>query len=156
MEKKMFKKMEALGANNYNRPYVCQACGGMMVFKGVGEYRCEDCSDLAYDDYGKARNYLEAHPGATTAQISEKTGVTQKAIRQMLKESRLEIATESRTFLKCEICGADIRHGSLCDRCESAYHRDIEEQERAKRKMAGYGSDKEKRDKGEKRFSRTE
>lgn len=156
MEKKIFKKMEALGANNYNRPYVCQACGGMMVFKGVGEYRCEDCSDLAYDDYGKARNYLEAHPGATTAQISEKTGVTQKAIRQMLKESRLEIATESRTFLKCEICGADIRHGSLCDRCESAYHRDIEEQERAKRKMAGYGSDKEKRDKGEKRFSRTE
>lgn len=156
MEKKMFKKMEALGANNYNRPYVCQACGGMMVFKGVGEYQCEDCSELAYDDYGKARNYLEAHPGATTAQISEKTGVTQKAIRQMLKESRLEIATESRTFLKCEICGADIRHGSLCDRCESAYHRDIEEQERAKRKMAGYGLDKEKRDKGEKRFSRTE
>ncbi len=37
----------------YNIPRVCQICGGVMVFKGVGEYHCENCGDVAYDDYGK-------------------------------------------------------------------------------------------------------
>ena len=23
----------------YNRPLICEKCGGIMIFKGVGEYR---------------------------------------------------------------------------------------------------------------------
>lgn len=157
MERKDFAKMEALGANNYNRPYICNACGGLMVFKGVGEYECENCHDLDYDDYGKARNYIECHPGATSSQIAENTGVSQKAIRHMLKEGKLEIAADSKTFMKCDICGADIRSGSLCDKCEVAYNRALEDKERANRKMSGYGTDKERLEqKGEKRFNRDE
>lgn len=154
-EKKQFAKMEALGINNYNRPYVCKVCGGMMIFKGVGEYECENCHDLDYDDYGKARNYIELHPGANSAQIAEKTGVSQKAIRQMLKESKLEIASDSKTFMKCEICGADIRYGTLCEKCEVAYNRNMEAEMRASRKMSGYGKE-QKEQKGEKRFTRDE
>lgn len=155
MEKKEFAKIEALGVNNYNRPYVCNVCGGMMIFKGVGEYECESCHDLEYDDYGKARNYIEMHPGANSSQIAEHTGVSQKSIRHMLKEGRLEIAPDSKTFMKCEICGKDIRSGMMCDSCAVAYNRALEEKERANRKMAGYGTEKERREqKGEKRFSR--
>ena len=126
-----------------------------MIFKGVGEYACEDCHHLDYDDYGKARNYLESHPGANTAQISENTGVSQKSIRQMLKESRLEVAEDSRVFLRCEICGANIRSGSLCSKCEMSYNRGLEEKERMNRSMSGYGLQKETLEqKGEKRFIR--
>lgn len=149
-------KLETLGIINYNRPYTCKTCGGMMIFKGVGEYQCEECQSLDYDDYGKARNYIEGHPGATSSDISAATGVSQRSIRHMLKESRLEIAPDSRTFMKCEICGANIRHGSLCDRCETAYHRNMEDQERTRRELSGYGMERDKLSKGEKRFHRTE
>lgn len=140
--------------NDYNRPIRCQKCGGLMIFKGVGEYQCEDCKALEYDDYGKARNYIEKHPGATSAEVSEETGVSQKSIRQMLKESKLEVAPESKMFLKCEICGASIRSGTLCEKCEANYHRQLEADERSKRKFSGHSLEKEKMDKGEKRFRR--
>lgn len=152
MQNKEVAMMNALNESSYNRPYECNMCGGIMVFKGVGEYECEDCRYLDYDDYGKARNYIEKNPGATAGEISEGTGVSQKSIRRMLKESRLEIATNSRVFLKCDICGANIRHGSLCDKCEVTYHRSVEEQERAKRALAGYGMENRTLEEGAMRY----
>lgn len=154
MDKPDFKKMDILGLNSYNRPHLCNKCGGIMIFKGVGEYRCEDCGVVEFDDYGKARNYIETHPGATASQVSEQTGVSQKSIRQMLKESKLEVTPDSRSFLKCEVCGIDIRHGNLCSKCEANIHRKIEDQERSNRNMAGYSMDTGKTDSGEKRFKR--
>ena len=149
-------KKSLLDVHNYNRPMICEECGGIMIFKGVGEYKCEDCGHLEYDDYGKARNYIEKHPGTTSAQVSEATGVTQKAIREMLKEERLEIAPNSNAFLTCEICGKPIRSGRYCGRCESAYHREIEEKARSSRSlnMAGFGTEKNVGEEGTKRFTR--
>lgn len=150
-------RMDTLSIMTYNRPYECKKCGGVMIFKGVGEYQCEDCGALDYDEYGIVRNYIEKHSKATMAYIAAQTGVSQKSIRQMLKEGRLEIAPDSRAFLKCEMCGKDIRSGSLCEQCEKSYHRSREEMERAGRKMTGYGTEREKLSKkGEKRFNREE
>ncbi len=149
-----FTKMEALGISNYNRPYVCNACGGLMIFKGVGEYECEDCKYVDFDDYGKARNYIEEHPGATSAEITDNTDVSQRAIRQMLRDGRLEVAADSKTFIQCEICKANIRYGRFCDKCESAYHRGMEQKHKAEHNYSGFGTEKDKMDKGEKRFNR--
>ena len=107
----------------YNRPLTCEKCGGIMIFKGVGEYHCENCRHVEYDDYGKVRLYVEKHRGATSSEVSMQTGVSQKAIRQMLKENRLEITQDSAAFLRCEVCGASIRGGRLCPKCEMDYHR---------------------------------
>ena len=107
-------RRELVEMSQLNRPTYCEKCNGVMVFKGVGEYKCEDCGNLAYDDYGKVRNYIEQHSGATSAQVSAATGVSQKAIRDMLREERLEIAANSAVFLKCEICGVSIRSGRFC------------------------------------------
>ncbi len=143
--------------NTYNRPTYCEECGGVMVFKGVGEYKCEKCGALAYDDYGKARNYIEQHSGVTSAQVSQATGVSQKSIREMLKESRLEIAPNSNFFLQCEICGTAIRMGRYCPKCETAYHRNLEEKARVRNeKMAGFSTERRKAEEGSKRFKREE
>lgn len=56
-------RKELLDEDNYNRPTICAECGGIMVFKGVGEYKCEKCGSVGYDDYGKTRNYIEHHRG---------------------------------------------------------------------------------------------
>lgn len=150
--------MEALGITNYNRPYICDNCGGLMEFRGCGEYECEDCHTKGYDDYGKVRNYIELHRGANAAEIEARTGVTQKSIRQMLKESKLEITADSVAFMRCEICGENIRSGRFCPKCEASYHKEKEKKMREKLKGFGLGNEEERlgRQKGEKRFLRSE
>ena len=145
-----------LDADNANMPIYCKKCNGLMIFKGVGEYKCEDCGYLDYDDYGKVRNYVEAHPGATSAEVSTETGVSQKAIRVMLKEERLEIAANSSVFLKCEICGEKIFSGRFCKKCEVSYHRSIEEKARADRNpsLSGHSTERPKGEEGAMRFKK--
>lgn len=143
--------------NQYNIPRVCTKCGGVMVFKGVGEYHCEDCGDVAYDDYGKVRLYIEEHKGATAAQIESAIGVSQRTIRKLLKEGRLEVAESSKTFLRCEVCGKSIRSGRYCPECEINVHRKMEEKQRQelqKSKHAQGYSGPQKVDEGQKRFRR--
>ena len=155
-EKAQIFRREVLDISHLNRPTYCEKCNGVMVFKGVGEYKCEDCGFVDYDDYGKVRNYIEQHPGATSAQASAETGVSQKAIRGMLKEERLEISANSSVFLKCEACGAQIRSGRFCNNCQTSYHRSLEEQARASRNldMTGFSMERSKGEDGAKRFTR--
>ena len=116
--------------NPYHMPYFCSKCSGVMVYKGVGEYQCEKCRNVEYDDFGKVRNFIEEHKGATAAMISQATGVSDRSIRQMLREERLEVSADSKSFLKCEVCGKEIRSGRLCVSCERAFHERIEAQNR--------------------------
>lgn len=155
-EKAANLRRELMEMNQINRPTYCEKCNGVMVFKGVGEYKCEDCGYLDYDDYGKVRNYIEQHSGATSAQVAAATGVSQKAIRDMLRDERLEIAANSAVFLKCELCGASIRIGRFCSKCETTYHRRLEEKARAGRNLnlAGFSTERPKGEDGAKRFTR--
>ena len=136
----------------YHRPTICEKCGGVMVFKGVGEYECEDCKHHQYDDYGLVRNFVEKNKGATASEIEDKTGVKQRTIRQMLRESRLEVALDSKMFMHCEICGTNIRSGRFCPKCEAAYHHKVEEQARLQKHMKGIGMGGDTSH-GEKRFT---
>ncbi len=150
--------MDNLGLfNEYNIPYRCKECGGVMVFKGVGEYRCEDCMAVDYDDYGKVRRYIEKHSGATAYEIECAIGVSQKKIRNMLREKRIQIAADSKSFLRCELCGKSIRCGQFCDECEIKYHRAIEAKQRellrGDKKGIGMGKSG---DEGHRRFMRKE
>lgn len=140
----------------YNKPTTCPECGGNMIFKGCGEYRCEKCKHVSYDDYGKVRNYVEKNGRATAAQVAEATGVKQKTIRTMLKESRLEISEDSSSFLRCEMCGKNIRSGRVCPQCEVAYKKAMEEKEHMKhaKMMSGFGAEHHNGEEGAKRFVR--
>lgn len=148
--------MDQLGyIDYYHIPRTCRECGGVMIYKGVGEYQCEDCGFVDYDDYGKVRLYIEEHRGATAAEIEAAVGVSQRTIRQMLRESRIEVAEGSKIFLHCEICGANIRSGRYCPDCEMKVHRDMEEQQREmlRRDSRGYGR-QQNADEGQRRFMR--
>ena len=74
-----------------NKPNKCDACEGTLSYKGLGEYRCDDCRNVMYDDYGKVRNYLDEHRGATQAEVSAATGVGKNTIRQFLMQDKLEV-----------------------------------------------------------------
>ena len=146
--------MEDLGLMDYYHvPCICKKCGGIMVYQGVGEYRCEECGFLDYDDYGKVRNFIEKNPGATAVAIENVTGVSQKSIRRMLRESRIEVAPGSKMFMHCEVCGKEIRSGMYCNECEIMIHRNMEQQQREQRKQSkvGYGMH-ERGEEGKRRF----
>lgn len=147
--------MEQLGIDGYNRPRNCKQCNGVMVFKGVGEYRCEDCNAVEYDDYGKVRLYIEKNKGATAWEVEKATGVSQRSIRQMLREERIAVAQDSKVFLKCELCNKPIRIGRFCPECEVKYHQNLETRLRAERNkdtvVVGMGQTGES---GAKRFKR--
>ncbi len=104
--------------DKYHKPVRCARCGGGMIFKGVGEYACDTCGYIDYDDYGIVRNYIEENRGATVVEISAATGVSQSQIQAMLRDERLEVSEESRVFLKCVGCGREIRSGMYCPVCE--------------------------------------
>lgn len=154
MAEKMRKK---LLQTELERPTLCKACSGVLVYKGIGEYKCEECGALEYDDYGKVRNYLEKHRGANVAEISGETGVSHKAIREMIKEKRFEVIDNRGGYLRCEICGEGITSGRLCSKCEESYHRDVEAKAREERKkgmtMTGYG-EATTGERGSKRYTR--
>uniref|UniRef100_UPI00405794FE hypothetical protein n=1 Tax=Acetatifactor sp. TaxID=1872090 RepID=UPI00405794FE len=143
--------------NYYNVPRVCKECGGVLIYKGVGEYHCEVCGQIDYDDYGKVRLYIEKHHGATAAEIEDAIGVSQKTIRQLLRDSRIEIAEGSKSFLHCEVCNKSIRSGRYCVECETKLHRNIEAQERERlfieMQSKGFGAQRNT-DEGHRRFMR--
>lgn len=133
----------ALLSRNIHIPRVCEKCGkDSPKYMGVGEYKCEGCGFVMYDDFGIVRNYLEVHKGATSSDVSKATGVAMETIRQFLKEERLEITAGSGVFLACEICKAPIRSGRYCESCAKK----VDEMKRAekasshtKEKMQGFG-----------------
>lgn len=149
------ERMKKLVLEDFHRPTFCSKCKGVLVYKGLGEYQCEDCGASDYDDYGKVRNYLDRHRGANVAEISEATGVTHKSIRDMIKDNRFEVINNAGGYIRCEMCGANISSGRLCGKCEMQYHRQMEAEARARRKAAiSGGSTGFHGESGSKRFTR--
>lgn len=143
------------GLDELHKPQECPECGGHMIYKGVGEYECEKCKHIEFDDYGKVRNYLEENKGATAFEIQQGTGISQRVIRTLIRDERIEVSKNSRVFMKCKMCGADIRLGDLCSDCQKKQER-IDLQKRKENRntsVKGYGKGKTGED-GAKRFRR--
>ena len=111
---------DLLIGRDLHKPSTCEKCGDSMKYKGIGEYVCEGCGHVMYDDYGKVRSYLESHRGATQGETAQATGVAPNVIRQFLRDDKIEIAPNSAVFIFCESCGTPIRSGRLCSACERA------------------------------------
>lgn len=146
--------------NTYHAPTRCSKCGYDLTFKGVGSYMCERCHNVEYDDYGLVRNYVEIHPGASVAEVSDATGVDERDINEMLRDGRIEIAAESKVFLKCDGCGKEIRFGKYCSECSklaaAARAKKMRDKERAERSknLSGVAVATDSAASGAKRFER--
>ena len=86
--------LEKLEIWDEHKPEYCPSCGAPVTYKGLGEYACDVCHYICYDDYGKVRVYLEKHPGANIVQISTQTGVSKQLIKKMVKENRFAFADD--------------------------------------------------------------
>lgn len=146
-------EMNGLLERDWHRPDRCEKCGQVMEYRGIGEYCCPDCGEIAYDDYGKVRNYLEHHRGASQGEVARATGVSTTAIRALLREDKIEVTENSAVLLFCEICGANIRSGRVCDRCAARRAADSAPKRQTSNNIAGFGKGNIENS-GAKRFQR--
>lgn len=79
----------------YDRPLLCDKCGKMLKYMGIGEYKCEACGYTQYDAYGLVRNYVERNPGVNVLKVEKVTGVSRKVINGMVKAGKLDIKAGS-------------------------------------------------------------
>lgn len=102
----------------------CPKCGTNMVYAFGEVYECPNCGDKEYTDFGKIREYLEEHGPQNAVTIADATGVSVKVIQKFLYQGRIEIPDGSDSYIKCQMCGADIRYGRLCPECTAKLNKD--------------------------------
>lgn len=100
-----------------NKLKKCKRCGKFFVNDGVPSKYCHLCILLDNEDFEKIRDFLYENGAATALEIEQNTGIPVKRIEGYLREGRLEIPANSPIFIKCELCGKEIRTGKYCDEC---------------------------------------
>ena len=99
------------------RPVFCNKCNGKLFYIGSGKYKCDQCKEEYYDDFGKVKAFLEEHGPAPALMIAEHTGVRMELIDLFLRKGKLEIIENSNFYISCEKCGCAIRYGRYCPHC---------------------------------------
>lgn len=115
-KKTFLKRHNALTMNK--APVECRFCKGAIQETSKGIFVCLICGKKSYDYYQTVKRYLERNGAASAVMIERATGVPRKAIEYLLKEEYLEISSKDTYRLTCVRCGAQIRSGTLCDKCK--------------------------------------
>lgn len=114
------KNSDALsqGKFKYEITKLCPSCTNQPMKYIYGEtYECPCCGRKELSDFGKVREFLNESGPQPALIISAETGVKINVIEQFLREGRVEIPDGSSIYIKCQICGTDIRYGRYCPDC---------------------------------------
>lgn len=95
----------------------CRVCGRIYNYV-TGPNVCPSCRDKMEAKFQEVKEYIRNHKGCGIQEVSEECDVEPAQIRQWLREDRLEVTEDSAIFLNCESCGAPIRSGRFCDKCQ--------------------------------------
>lgn len=95
----------------------CQNCKNLFNYPGFGSKYCPECRKIDEENRAKVKEYLREHGQANMYEISLATEVSEKNIKQYLRDGMLEIPDGSPIYIKCESCGCDIRSGRWCPAC---------------------------------------
>ncbi|MCF6465076.1 TIGR03826 family flagellar region protein [Clostridium sp. Cult2] len=101
----------------------CSRCGKIYAYDGFKI--CLQCRREDEKDFKIIKEYIDENPGANISEVSEGTGVDTKKIIEFLREGRLEVEDEHNLLLSCERCGASIKTGRFCEKCNSEMQREF-------------------------------
>lgn len=121
-KKKDQRKIETL--IKYEKAKICPNCGELMHYAYGEIFKCDNCGQEEYTQFGKVRNYIEKNGPSIAADIAKATGVPVPVINKYLREGRIEIPDGSDVYIKCEDCGADIRYGRYCPACAQKHNKE--------------------------------
>ena len=104
---------------------VCHHCKRIFNYPGFGSMYCPECLKIDEENKNKVKKFLRDHGNANMYQIALATGVSEKDIKQYLRDGMLEIPDGSPIYIKCENCGCDIRSGRWCPSCAARMSNDL-------------------------------
>lgn len=123
----------------------CKRCG--KVFNYVASQMiCPACKDEIEKKFDLVRDYIRDNKKAGFAEICEACDVTEKMLKQWIREERLFFGDESPVGIDCEGCGTMIKSGKYCDKCKnelarglmSATRKPLEEKEESSPRRTGH------------------
>ena len=103
----------------------CSNCNKLFNYPGFGSKYCPACKKIDEENKEKVKEYLREHGTANMFEITQATGVSDKDIKQFLRDGMLEIPDGSPVYIKCESCGCDIRSGRWCPACAARINTDL-------------------------------
>ena len=95
----------------------CKGCGRLFNYIGGGSKLCQSCQKELEEKFQEVKAYLKANPNAPIAIVAEENDVSEKQIKQWIREERLVISDDSPIGIECEGCGAMIKSGRWCPQC---------------------------------------
>ena len=96
---------------------ICEKCGGIVKFRGSGEYECAECGNVVLDDFGKVRQFLEKRGPSNIMEIAYATGLDKSVVSKLLMDGRIQVLQRTSEGKKCARCGIPISRGKYCSEC---------------------------------------
>src|SRR5574344_1039234 len=94
----------------------CKECGRLFNYIG-GQRLCPACKSKLEDKFVEVKKYIDENKSAQIQDIAENNDVTVQQIKQWIREERLVFTDESVVGIECENCGATIKTGRYCEKC---------------------------------------
>ncbi len=95
----------------------CSRCRKFFNYIG-GERICPACKEEVEKEFQKVKEYIRDNRGASVLEVARECEVSEKQIREWVREERLELSSRDGEFV-CEKCGASITSGRFCDKCKN-------------------------------------
>lgn len=115
------------------RVMTCVRCGLIFYYTGTGDVICPNCREADREDFDRVKEYFCRNPKSNIAEIAEGTGVSMEATERFFRSGRIEMASDSNIFTRCERCHKEIPSGRFCTSCTNQLAGDIKQAFRADR-----------------------
>ena len=104
----------------------CSRCRRLFNYIS-GPKTCPNCLEAMEEEFQKVKKYIQENKGSTIGQVAEECEVSEKQIREWVRQERLEFAEGSNIGVNWEKCGHMIRSGRFCDKCKAAMTNSLNE-----------------------------
>jgi len=96
----------------------CPRCGKLFV-KGLRDI-CDECYKKEEEQFNTVYKFIRKskNRSATLTEVHDETGVPEDMIIHFIKQGRLQTKMMENLTYPCERCGAPIKTGRLCEKCQ--------------------------------------
>lgn len=104
----------------------CRECGRIFEYF-VGPQVCQECRTKNEKKFLEVRDYIYDHEDTSISTVAEACDISERQLRQWVREERLELKSASISGVTCEICGKAITSGRYCEKCKAQTLRELKE-----------------------------
>ena len=83
------------------------------------------CREDLENQFQKVKEYIANNRDTSVAAVAEACEVSEKQIKQWVREERLVFAEGVVSGITCEVCGATIATGRFCAKCKAQVVNDL-------------------------------